>query len=189
MNKLILALDSWGHPSHWMTWQEAVVQEVLGKVSYGFGDFEFTFHGGVNRVTGRESEINVKSILVLHGHRPNNVRTHNALPLTNSALFQRDRFTCAYCGKTGARGLTRDHITPLSRGGRDDWLNCCACCQSCNARKNDQTLEELGWELLYVPYKPTHQECLILQNRRILYDQMELLKASVPKHSRIHSLA
>lgn len=189
MNGLILALDNTGQPSHWMTWQEAVVQDVLGKVSYGFGDFEFTFHGGINRQTGRESEITLKSILVLHGRSHKSVWTNASIPLTNYALFQRDQFMCAYCGKTGAKGLTRDHINPLSRGGKDNWLNCCACCQNCNTLKGAHTPEELGWELLYVPYKPTHQEGLILQNRRILYDQMELLKATLPKHSRIHRVS
>lgn len=188
MSQLLLALDSTGHPSHWMTWQEAVVHDVLGKIAYGFGDFEFTFHGGLNRRTGLASAVTLKSILVLHGHSPQKSWARSTIPLTNGALFQRDQFMCAYCGKIGSKGLTRDHIVPLSRGGKDNWLNCCACCQVCNARKSSATLEELGWELLYVPYAPTHQEGLILQNRRILYDQMELLKATLPKHSRIHLL-
>jgi hypothetical protein len=46
MNELFLAIDSTGYPSRWLSWQDAVTQEVLGKVSYGFGDFEFTFTGG-----------------------------------------------------------------------------------------------------------------------------------------------
>lgn len=187
MNQLLLALDSTGCPSHWLTWQEAVTQDVLGKVAYGFGDFEFSFTGGSNRITGRKSEVTLKSILVLHGHSPK--LWHRAsIPLTNSALFRRDQYVCAYCGKVGTKGLTRDHIVPLSRGGKDCWLNCCACCLSCNAAKGSRTLDELGWELLYVPYAPTHQEGLILENRRILYDQMELLKAALPKHSRIQLL-
>lgn len=188
MNQLLLAVDSAGHPSRWLTWQDAVTQDVLGKVAYGFGDFEFTFRGGFNRCTGCESEITLKSILVLHGHNPKS--WHRAsIPLTNSALFRRDQHMCAYCGKVGTKGLTRDHIVPLSRGGEDSWLNCCACCMACNAIKGSRTLEELDWELLYVPYAPSHQEGLILENRRILYDQMELLKATLPKHSRIHLLA
>ena len=92
---------------------------------------------------------------------------------------------CAYCGNVGIKGLTRDHIKPLSKGGTDQWLNCCACCAACNARKGSQTLDELGWELLYVPYVPNHQEGLILANRLILNDQMELLQSMVPKHSRL----
>lgn len=184
MNELFLAIDSTGYPSRWLTWQDAVTQEVLGKVAYGFGDYEFTFTGGSNRDTGLNSTVTLKSILVLTG-RSKSAGFRSTIPLSNNALFRRDRFMCAYCGSIGLRGLTRDHIVPLSRGGRDNWLNVCACCSSCNVRKGAKLLEELGWELLYLPYAPNHQEGLLLENRRILCDQMELLKAMIPKHSRL----
>lgn len=185
MNELFLAVDSTGYPARWLTWQDAVTQEVLGKVAYGFGDYEFTFIGGSNRFTGLNSSVTLKSILVLNG-RIRNAGHRASIPLSNNALFRRDRFMCAYCGQThNTRNLTRDHIVPLSRGGKDAWLNVCACCQSCNARKGAKLLEELGWELLYLPYAPNHQEGLLLQNRRILCDQMELLRAMIPKHSRL----
>ena len=184
MNKLFLAIDSTGYPSGWLSWQEAVAQEVLGKVSYGFGDFEFTFTGGKNRYTGLDSRVTLKSILVLRG-RHRGAGRYATVPLSNQSLFLRDRLMCAYCGDVNSRGLTRDHIVPLSRGGRDSWLNVCACCSACNMRKGASLLEELGWELLYLPYAPNHQEGLLLQNRRILNDQMELLKAMLPKHSRL----
>jgi hypothetical protein len=184
MSQLLLALDATGYPTHWMTWQDAVIHDVLGKIAYGFGDFEFTFRGGLNRSTGLESRVTLKSILVLHGHSRLQ-RAKTTIPLTNAALFRRDGHVCAYCGKVGARSLTRDHIIPVSRGGADRWLNVVSCCLSCNIAKGSQTLDELGWELLYVPYAPTHQEGLILENRRILADQMDLLKGTLPKHSRI----
>lgn len=184
MNQLILAIDSSGYPSHWLTWQDAVTHDVLGKVAYGFGDHEFTFRGGQNRITGRDSLITLKSILVLNGRSRESWGRHS-IPLTNSALFRRDQYMCAYCGKVTPKGLTRDHIIPLSRGGKDSWHNCCACCRPCNIMKGSKTLDVLGWELLYLPYAPNHQEGLILENRRILYDQMELLKALLPKHSRV----
>lgn len=128
MNQLFLSIDSTGYPSRWLSWQDAVTHEVLGKVSYGFGDYEFTFTGGKNRDTGLNSQVTLKSILVMHGR--NRVAAHHvSIPLSNHALFRRDRFMCAYCGDVHARGLTRDHIVPLSRGGSDSWLNVCACCR------------------------------------------------------------
>jgi len=39
--------------------------------------------------------------------------------------------------------------------------------------------------LLYLPYVPNHFENMILQNRNIIADQMEYLKAGIPKHSRL----
>lgn len=184
MNERFLAVDSTGYPSRWLTWQDAVTQEVLGKVAYGFGTHEFTFRGGCSRATGQDSMVTLKSILVLNGRSKSGLR-HASIPLTNHALFRRDRLTCAYCGHEGLRGLTRDHIVPLSRGGRNDWLNVCACCSACNVRKGSKLLKELGWELLFLPYAPNHQEGLLLENRRILCDQMELLRSMLPKHSRL----
>ena len=186
MMPLLLAIDSAGFPARWLTWQEAVVDDVLGKFAYGFGDFEFAFKGGTNRLTGLQSRSALKSILVLKGRTPEACK-QPTIALSNEALFRRDRNMCAYCGKLGSKGLTRDHIQPLSKGGLDTWQNCCACCSSCNAAKSSRTLDELGWELLYVPYAPSHQEGLILQNRQILADQMELLRAMLPKHSRMAS--
>lgn len=184
MKELFLAVDSTGFPSGWLTWQDAIVQQVLGKVSYGFGDHEFTFTGGSNRETGLPSTVTLKSILVLQGrNRSAGLRT--SIPLSNSALFHRDRYICAYCGEHHPKGLTRDHIIPMSRGGRDHWLNVCACCSACNVKKGAKLLEELRWELLYLPYAPSHQEGLLLENRRILCDQMDFLKAMLPKHSRL----
>lgn len=184
MNQLFLAIDSAGYPSRWMSWQEAVTQEALGKVAYGFGDHEFTFTGGKNRDTGLNSSITLKSILVLNGVNKVAMR-RKTIPLSNGSLFRRDRYMCAYCGTVNLRGLTRDHIIPLSRGGKDHWLNVCACCSVCNVRKGAHSLEELGWQLLYLPYAPNHQEGLLLENRKILFDQMEFLKSMIPKHSRL----
>lgn len=184
MRPLLLAIDSAGFPARWLTWQDAIVHDVLGKFSYGFGDFEFSFRGGKNRKTGLDSRISLRSILVLKGRTPESCK-HATIALSNESLFRRDRNMCAYCGKVGAKLLTRDHIKPLCRGGEDTWHNCCACCASCNAAKGSHTLDELGWELLYVPYAPSHQEGLILQNRQILADQMELLRTMLPRDSRL----
>lgn len=184
MSHLLLAIDSSGYPSRWLQWQDAIAQEVLGRVSYCFGDHEFTFRGGTNRLTGQQSRVTLRSIVVLHGRSPE-AGKRRSIALTNAALFRRDRYMCAYCGKVSRSGLTRDHIVPLSRGGRDTWSNCCTCCIVCNSRKGARLPEELGWDLLYVPYVPNHQEGLILENRRILADQMELLSSMVPRHSRL----
>ena len=108
-------------------------------------------------------------------------------PLNNRELFHRDRQICAYCAKSfpGAR-LTRDHIKPFSKGGRDTWMNVVTACRSCNERKSDRTPEGAGMELVYLPYVPNRAEYLILTNRRILADQMEFLAQHVPAQSRLH---
>lgn len=49
---------------------------------------------------------------------------------------------CAYC-ETPVVGLPDpEHVTPLSRGGRNDRTNLVAACRACNSDKNDLTLTE-----------------------------------------------
>ena len=48
---------------------------------------------------------------------------------------------CGYCGVAGA-SLTKDHATPLSRGGTDDIGNIIPACLPCNRRKHAKTADE-----------------------------------------------
>lgn len=73
------------------------------------------------------------------------------VPLTRAALMRRDNYRCAYCGR---RAETIDHVQPRSRGGKHTWENCVASCTTCNHRKADRLLEELGWSLPMVPEVP-----------------------------------
>ena len=55
--------------------------------------------------------------------------------------YRRQGNTCAYCHLH--RGLPEvEHVVALSRGGRNDMSNIVAACSSCNASKNDMTLDE-----------------------------------------------
>lgn len=53
------------------------------------------------------------------------------------AIYLRDRFTCAYCGKDlhGVRGgqCTLDHLTPRDHGGSNEATNLITCCHTCNS--------------------------------------------------------
>lgn len=112
---------------------------------------------------------------------------HERVTLNKWTLFARDRRVCAYCGGRHAEDhLTMEHVTPLSRGGRQSWMNLVTACRACNHRKGNRTPEEANMPLVYVPYVPNRYEGFILKNRNILTDQMAFLMASVPKHSRLH---
>ena len=105
----------------------------------------------------------------------------------NALLFARDRHLCGYCGERFmTRELSRDHVKPVARGGRDSWTNTVTACRRCNTRKGSRSPEQAGMPLLYVPYVPDRHEHFILRNRRILADQMEYLLASVSRNSRLH---
>lgn len=56
-------------------------------------------------------------------------------------IFERDDYTCQYCGERGVR-LECDHIIPVSRGGSHDPSNLATACFTCNRSKRDKLLEE-----------------------------------------------
>lgn len=84
--------------------------------------------------------------------------------------------------------LTRDHVKPVSRGGKDQWSNVVAACRICNTRKGNRLPEEAHMPLLAVPYVPNWAEYLALSNRRILVDQMDFLKSQFSQQERLLSL-
>jgi len=184
---LILTLDSNGIPHRWITWQHACFYYAKDQVAWTAGEQAFTVVGGRNRLSGERSKIVASSIIAIRGRAMATRAFSQVPPLNNRELFHRDRYLCAYCGHIlpGAK-LTRDHVVPFSRGGRDAWMNVVAACRPCNERKSDRTPEKARMELLYLPYVPNRAEYLILTNRRILADQMEFLAQHVPAQSRLH---
>lgn len=183
---LILTLDQFGTPHRWVDWQHACFYYARDMVAWTIGEHSFLFHGGYNRITGKRSEILTNSIIAIRGKTLGGRALRPVPPLTNRELFQRDRHVCAYCGETlpGSR-LTRDHVHPVSQGGRDVWMNVVAACRPCNQRKSGRTPEQARMELLYAPYVPNKAEYLILSNRSILADQMDFLARQVSSQSRL----
>lgn len=54
---------------------------------------------------------------------------------TRWAIYERDSFRCAYCGKVGGK-LSLDHVHPVEAGGaKGDPANLVTCCYSCNSAK------------------------------------------------------
>jgi 5-methylcytosine-specific restriction endonuclease McrA len=73
--------------------------------------------------------------------------------LTHFEVFNRDKYTCQYCGKE-TKELTLDHILPRHRGGEHVWENVVSCCVACNRRKAGRTPEEAGMRLTRRPSPP-----------------------------------
>jgi len=69
--------------------------------------------------------------------------------------FERNRGHTA--GDPDANG-----VDPRSRGGDHSWENCVASCSTCNHRKADRLLSELGWSLRCVPSTPKGQHWRLL---------------------------
>jgi HNH endonuclease len=52
-------------------------------------------------------------------------------------VFERDRYTCRYCGYTGGP-LHADHVYPESKGGETTLENLSTACPDCNMSKSDK---------------------------------------------------
>ena len=173
----ILRLDIAGQPIGWINWQRAVCLYARDLVIWTMGDFVMRIRGGISRQKGTQTVLDVHSIIACAGRIHLN-KTSSVPPLTNKALFARDRNLCLYCGKKFSDAmLTRDHVVPRSLGGADSWNNVVAACKRCNVFKGDRLLHECNVELLARPYEPNHAEFLALTNSgRILGDQLTFLE-------------
>ena len=172
-NQAILKIDKSGRPIRWISKQAATTLVFSGKVLWAFGEETLLMRGGINR-QGERSVIRLAPIIAVDG----TVVSHAVnIPLTNKYLFRRDEHMCMYCGQELSRlSLTRDHVLPRSRGGKDTWTNVVSACKPCNQRKGARLPEEANMPLLAVPFQPTFSELLYLQNHNILEDQMQYLR-------------
>lgn len=191
---LILTLNSHGHPLHWVDWKTSLIHSCKGLIAWSLGETTIEVKGGTSRMTGERTVITLPTIIAIdNDHR--NMRTP---VLNNKNLFRRDLHICAYCARMFLEDkLSRDHIVPVSKGGKDNWMNVVTSCKRCNNEKDDLSIDEWnkkslkelgeGRALAYLPYVPDRSEQLILQNRNILSDQMEYIKSFIPEHSRLHN--
>jgi HNH endonuclease len=187
VQRQILALDMAGTPRKWVSAESAVIYYAKALVAWEFGDIETVFHGGW-QASGARSIVRVANIIAVRGAALHGDGFGCASLLTNDKLFARDHRLCAYCGERfRERDLSREHVIPLSRGGRDAWMNVVTACRDCNTRKGGRTPDQARMPLLYLPYVPSRWEDFILVNRHILADQMDYLLAKVPTGSRLRN--
>jgi 5-methylcytosine-specific restriction endonuclease McrA len=86
------------------------------------------------------------------------------VPFSRRNVLARDRFACAYCGSR-AKPITMDHVIPRSRGGKNDFDNCVACCRACNTKKGARLPREAGMALRHRPWQPTIAEFIRIRLR------------------------
>jgi 5-methylcytosine-specific restriction endonuclease McrA len=176
MEARILRLDLAGQPVEWINWQTTVCLYARDLVSWSLGGIVRQARGGFSRCTGTRTVIDIPAIVACHGGWLG--RERYAPPLTNPALFARDNYQCLYCGNYFAPPyLSRDHVHPRSRGGRDRWENVVAACKRCNSHKGDKLLKDISMDLLALPYRPNTAEYLaLINNKRLRGDQAEYLR-------------
>ena len=187
----ILQVDIGGTPQKWLSAKDAANIMCSNDIAWSHGPTAIVLRGGYSRLLGRQSRMEIPAILGTKGQaKINRLDAVPPLTSTNHKLFERDQHMCAYCGMIGVYSeLTREHVHPVSRGGKNTWTNVVTACRSCNSHKGSRMPEEAGMSLLYTPYAPNLFEDFILRQgaRRILADQMEFLLARVSPHSRLRS--
>ena len=189
LGQKVLRTSASGTPLEWVNFQDAVKFYCTDQIAYAHGNLLYTIHGGINAVTRKQSVVEVYTIVATYGHTPGQYLNH-VPPLNNTTLFRRDASLCMYCGQRFSRyRLSRDHVVPLSLGGKDTWNNVVSACYQCNNRKAGRTPEEAKMQLLAVPFIPTQAEYVYLQSHNILSDQMEFLKSHFPRNSRLRQSA
>jgi len=185
MRPKILRLDTAGQPQGWMHWQVAAVLYANDKVAWTAGETMVSIQGGLNRLTGKDTFMEINSIVACRG-KVKQSRFELTPPLNNRELFRRDSHLCLYClNEMADEKLTRDHVIPVSQGGKNTWTNVVTACRSCNQRKGAQTPEQAKMRLHALPYTPNFAEWLTLKNRRILSDQMAFLKMRFSENNKL----
>ena len=143
MNQVkVLQLNIAGQPQCWLTLERAATMTVNGQVAWSASPDEFILTGGTSRATGLRSKLKINSIIAVRGE----INKHNStskIILTNRALFARDKNLCAYCGEVFKRYglLSRDHVIPTSKGGKDEWTNVVTSCIPCNQKKANRMID------------------------------------------------
>ncbi len=147
----VLLLNSTYEPLTALPMRRAVIMLLCGKADVVHDDPSGPVIHSATRVIVVPSVIRLRSYV--------RVPFRARIPMTRAALMHRDRFRCAYCG---GKADTVDHVVPRSRGGEHTWENCVACCSTCNHRKADKLLTELGWSLRSTPTPPKGQHWRLL---------------------------
>ena len=74
--------------------------------------------------------------------------------LTRIEIFNRDHYTCQYCGNQSHQ-LTLDHVIPRHQSGKHTWENLVSACSPCNRRKAGRTPEQAHMKLFKIPVRPS----------------------------------
>jgi 5-methylcytosine-specific restriction endonuclease McrA len=138
----VLLLNATFEPLAVVTAKRAVVLMLTGKAECVEATMGGAFHS---------ENLTIPAPSVMRLSRYVRVPYRRAVPMTRAGVLRRDGRRCGYCGK---RADTIDHVVPRSRGGTHAWDNCVAACRTCNSRKADRLLDEIGWNLDFVPRPP-----------------------------------
>ena len=146
LSQEVLRTDVSGMPLEWIDYRDAVRLHFMGQIAYTCGQPHLPaprWHQRPDGPTHRASRSTRSSRRTGTAHNPGHLLSSYVPPLNNETLFRRDAHLCMYCGQRfSSSQLSRDHVTPLSRGGRDRWNNVVTACRRCNNLKAWRTPEQ-----------------------------------------------
>jgi 5-methylcytosine-specific restriction endonuclease McrA len=156
--KRVLVLNSGMEPLHHVTPEHAIRMIDKGKATVLEEDLTRSFRSSSGVIVYSPLR------LVLKKYAPMKWYYTSPLIPTKSGIMRRDAYRCAYCG---AKADTVDHVVPESKGGKLTWENCVAACFSCNNKKDDKTLQVMGWTLRETPSYPTREQLIMNSYRKV----------------------
>ncbi len=161
LNRNVLVLNK-----HWMAIHvcsvrralSLVYQDLASVVTEEYEVFDFDTWKDLSRFAGTgvvytpQYPLLAPEVILLR--RCNKLPKHY-VKFNRRNIYQRDNFTCQYCGKVLPRNeLTIDHVIPRSRGGKSNWQNVVLACIQCNADKGDRLPKECAMNPMREPREP-----------------------------------
>ncbi len=144
MSTKTLLLNVWYFPLRVLAWQDAVKMIYEGTVDV-LAEYDEV-------IRSPSTTWMMPAVVRL---RRSVSRRRSGVKFSRMNVYQRDHFTCQYCGqRVGWGELTYDHLVPRSRGGRTEFSNIVTACKPCNARKGHRTSDEAGMFPLHPPRQP-----------------------------------
>lgn len=148
----VLLLNGNGDVLTFIPWTRALSLVIKGRVTV-FETFEDEVHS-------QSRTFKIPAVVGLLRMVP--YKHSGSVALSKTNLLIRDGFKCQYCGRDLRSYMTTvDHVIPLSRGGRREWLNVVAACKPCNGKKGNRTPDEAHMPLRGRPWIPTRKIVLM----------------------------
>ena len=139
-------------PLSTVDWQEAIRYLVLDKVTVMSWYDDWIVHSA-------RWSTRVPAVIMLKEYQ----KPKNGARLNKRNIFLRDDYQCQYCGcAVEDNTATLDHVHPVSKGGKSNWLNLSTACKACNYIKAAKT----KMKPKRMPYKPDYWELAEKRRRR-----------------------
>jgi len=143
INHPVLVLNQSYEPLTVCRARRAVVLIYLGKAEM--------IENGLGSIHSLHATYELPSVIRIARHVK---RPYRQRKMTRYEIFNRDKYTCQYCGDQ-SRHLTLDHVIPRFRGGQHTWENVVSACVDCNRRKAGRTPKEANMKLIRTPGPPS----------------------------------